>query len=574
MVRVAIRFSKMLKKKGFIFLIFIILVGLVPLLDLFNSGLPLTHDGKDHVARIANFYQSLVEGNIIPRWGANLNWGFGHPVMMFLYPFSSYAASLFHFLGFTLIDSLKIVFGVSFVVSGIGMYLWVNKLFGNYSGVLAAVLYMFAPYRFVNLYVRGAIGEHVSFTFIPFILFFITRIFFNKKKSLRSILPDLICVSVFTAFLILSHNALSILFLVFAAFYTLVLFYSIREVRKLIFIFISVIYGFLLSAFFWLPAYIEGKYTLRDIVTGGFEYADRFVISPVEFIMPSWSYGITGQLSVQIGILHISLIIISLFVVFKLSKKEKLTKSLFILTFAFFLLSLFMMLKQSDFIWSSISTIQKFQFPWRFLSLTVLTSAFLGAFCFAVIKKENKKIVGIAIVLLLTAFFYASYWRANDYLLKSDGFFKSVYHGTTDTGESSPIWSIRFMEKEASGPIEVISGSALIQEKYRSTTSHVYTVDVQQRARIKENTLYFPGWNIYVNDKKLDVNSEIEFQDPQNRGVMTFWLDPGKYNVRVEFEETRLRTVSAAASILSLISLALLTIYMVVVKKTNEKNNS
>jgi len=35
-------------------------------------------------------------------------------------------------------------------------------------------------------------------------------------------------------------------------------------------------FAFSLSAFFWMPALIEGKYTLRDIVTSK-EYADRFV---------------------------------------------------------------------------------------------------------------------------------------------------------------------------------------------------------------------------------------------------------------------------------------------------------
>lgn len=556
----------MFKKRGLIFLFFIVLIGLVPLLDLFNNGLPLTHDGKDHVARIANFYQSLSEGNVIPRWGAHLNWGFGHPVLMFLYPLSSYAASLFHFVGFSLIDSLKIVFAVSFVLSGVGMYLWVNRLFGSYSGVLAAILYMTAPYRFVNLYVRGAIGEHVSFAFIPFVLFFVTKIFLNKKSSKRLLFVHLVGVSVFTALLILSHNALSILFLVFAAFYTLILFYNNKDARKLALVFISVVYGFLLSVFFWLPAYVEGKYTLRDVVTGSSEYVGRFVTSPMEFIVPSWSYGITGQLSVQIGVLHIALVLISVYIAFKLPAKEKLVKSIFMLTGIFFLLSLFMMLKQSDFIWSLISIIQKFQFPWRFLSLTVLTSSFLGAFCLYSIKKENKKIFAIAMILVLVVFFYGSYWRANDYLLKNDAFFKDIYHGTTDTGESSPVWSIRFMEEEAIAPIEIISGSASIQEISRSSVIHEYEIDALERSRIKENTLYFPGWNIYVNDRKLDTNTEIEFQDPQYRGVMTFWVDSGKSNIRIVFEDTKLRLISNLISTSAFVLLAVFVLKIFIMK--------
>src|SRR5438094_565494 len=98
--------------KRFFGFIVLVVLGFIPLLDLFHPGLPLTHDGRDHVARIANFYLSLSEGVIVPRWAENLNWGYGHPIMMFLYPLPSYFASLFHFLGFSFIDSVKLVFGV------------------------------------------------------------------------------------------------------------------------------------------------------------------------------------------------------------------------------------------------------------------------------------------------------------------------------------------------------------------------------------------------------------------------------------------------------------------------------
>ena len=81
-------------------LLCVIIFSCVPLYTLLHPGLPITHDGQDHVARIANFYLSLSEGNIVPRWAANLNWGYGHPILMFLYPLSSYAASIFHVIGF------------------------------------------------------------------------------------------------------------------------------------------------------------------------------------------------------------------------------------------------------------------------------------------------------------------------------------------------------------------------------------------------------------------------------------------------------------------------------------------
>src|SRR3989344_693366 len=143
---------------------------------LIGEGMFLSHDGQDHVVRIANFYQSLSEGNLIPRWAANLNWGYGHPILMFLYPLPSYAASLFHFLGFSLVDSTKLVFALAFIASGVAMYLWLREFLGEIPAMTGAILYNFAPYRFVDLYVRGAIGEHVAFIFPPLICYFLLKL--------------------------------------------------------------------------------------------------------------------------------------------------------------------------------------------------------------------------------------------------------------------------------------------------------------------------------------------------------------------------------------------------------------
>ena len=92
-----------------IFLLLITLLVLVPILGFLPIGLPNTHDGQDHVARIMAFYKNLEEGVLIPRWGSMLNWGYGHPVLEFLYPLPSYIASFFHFLGLSFFDSIKLV---------------------------------------------------------------------------------------------------------------------------------------------------------------------------------------------------------------------------------------------------------------------------------------------------------------------------------------------------------------------------------------------------------------------------------------------------------------------------------
>ena len=90
------KYSGFLKSPWF----WLILVSILPLVPMVHEGIPLTHDGRIHIARIANFYASLTEGNVVPRWASNLNWGYGSPIVEFVYPLTSYFASQFHGVGF------------------------------------------------------------------------------------------------------------------------------------------------------------------------------------------------------------------------------------------------------------------------------------------------------------------------------------------------------------------------------------------------------------------------------------------------------------------------------------------
>ena len=503
----------------------LLILSLVPLLDLASPGLPITHDGQDHVARIASFYQSLSEGNIIPRWAGNLNWGYGHPILMFLYPLPSYAASLFHFIGFSFVDSTKLVFAAAYIASIFSMYLWSKSQWGERAGFVAALLYGFAPYRFVDLYVRGAIGEHVAFIFPPLILWSL-----YKKKTIVGALS--------VAGLMLSHNAVSLMFAPIIALYIL---YLNRSYLRLL---VAVALGLFLSAFFWIPALFEGKYTLRDIVTNE-DFASRFVNFSQFFYTPG------NELSKEIGIVQVLLIVAAIFLFFKLKKRRLLAGILIVLV-----VSVFLMLPVSQPIWQNVTILQKFQFPWRFLHIVVFLTAALGGFVMSKIPPKRQIHVAILITVgaLITTY---SMWSAKYYRQYPESFFTSVYAGTTDTGESSPIWSVRFMEHEPQAPVGVIEGNAQVELGGRSTTRREYKVTAQNRSRLLENTLYFPGWKVSVDGQQVPV----EFQDPTHRGLMTFIVDAGTHNISIQFTRTKMRLFSELLSLAGLMLLAGVVIY-------------
>lgn len=519
------------------YIVILILLSLLPLNHLTQSGLPVTHDGPDHVARIANFYQSLSEGNIVPRWAANLNWGFGHPVLMFLYPLPSYMASMFRAIGFSFIDSTKLVFAVSYIASILAMYIFLKRSFGNQAGFIGALMYGFAPYRFVDLSVRGAIGEHMAFVFLPLILLGLHNLVETKRAG------GMLLTGISVSGLLLSHNAVSIMFMPIVAAYILFLYlYESRRSGSFILrALVAVGFGFGLASFFWIPAFFEGKYTLRDIVTRG-EISGRFV--PWERLFtPLWSNGGSSEMSYAFGPIHWLTVGMSLIMwrTFRDWKKKILLAGVIVGTF----LSLFLMTQWSSAVWTNISVLQKFQFPWRFLSLAVFFSSIAGAVVISTLRLRSTLLMICTVIVLLAT--TAHMWQPRAVRLLSDDAFTGIYPSTTDTGESSPIWSVRFMERYPDVPMEVIDGDATVRQLARTTTSHEYAVSVKSNTRIVENTLYFPGWNVYVDG----TTTPIEFQDPSHRGLMTFWIDPGDHVVTVAFRETKLRSYANAISLVS-----------------------
>ena len=528
--------------KKWLWIIALLAVAMLPLINLTTTGLPITHDGQDHVARIANFYASLTEGIVIPRWAAKLNWGYGHPILMFLYPFPSYLASLFHFLGYSFVDSTKLVFAVAFVASFFAMYLWAARSWGSLSGLVAAIFYTYAPYRFVDLYVRGAIGEHVAFIFPPLICLGL----FNIARENKVTPGSLSLVILGTASLILSHNALSLMFLPLIALYVLYLAaYEVKNKAKFIVVAaVSVGWGFALSAFFWIPALLEGKYTLRDIVTRG-GVTDRFV-PWASFFHSSWSYGGGNEFSKYLGSAQLLGVLVALWYMRNVSK----SKQIFVLGATGILIgSLYLMTSGASGIWEIVTLLQKFQFPWRLLSVVVFLLSVIGAYGTHLAPSRVKPWI-VGVLCIFAIFTTSSMWQARLYKNYPESYFTSVYRGTTDTGESSPIWSIRFMEHEPSAVMQVISGTAKTSQILRSANVHVYEVEVEsENTRLVENTLYFPGWNVYVDGKSVD----LQFQDPEFRGLMTFMVPKGSHVIRIEFGDTNLRKFANALSIVGVV---------------------
>ena len=305
----------MSKQTAFYFgvLFFSILISFPVILPFFHPGYFPTHDGEWAVVRLGDMFRTLRDFQIPPRYSGALNFGYGYPLFNFTYPMPYYLGTLIHFLGFGFVDSIKILFALSVPFSAFFMFVASRKLWKNtWAGVVSSVLYVYFPYRMVDLYVRGSIGESLSFVLFP--LLFYLDIKLIEKPSYFWVLG----VGVSLAILVTTHNIMTVLFLPVWILFIIckVIFDKKKDSIKPITI--SVFLGIGLSAFFWIPALFEKHLILLSQTP----IADRnlYFVNLSQLLLGRWGYGVPTDLNgftYQLGLPHLIALFITIFVLFR-----------------------------------------------------------------------------------------------------------------------------------------------------------------------------------------------------------------------------------------------------------------
>jgi len=80
---------------------------------------------------------------------------------------------------------------------------------------------------------------------------------------------------------------------------------------------------------------------------------------------------------------------------------------------------------------------------------------------------------------------------------------------------------------------------------------HRFKISSQEEVRFIDNTIYFPGWRVLIDGQA----TEIQFQDPNYRGLITVNIPQGEHKVEVIFRRTKVRLIAELISLASLIGL-------------------
>ena len=78
----------------------------------------------------------------------------------------------------------KIVLFLGLLCSGITMYYFIKKITDDKNvSVVGSVIYMVMPYHLTDMYIRGSLGEFLSFIFIPLVFLGLYNLFNEEKRD-------------------------------------------------------------------------------------------------------------------------------------------------------------------------------------------------------------------------------------------------------------------------------------------------------------------------------------------------------------------------------------------------------
>lgn len=543
-----------MKKNDWLILALILLISLFSMRSLFHRGFYSSHDGEHQIIRLIHFVKGLKDGQIPVRWAGPpaLN-GFGYPLFIFTYRLPFYLATPFYLIGFSLTDSIKAVFILTYLFSGVAMYLAQRKIWQDrLAALVGTILYLWVPWRFSAIFVRASLGSSVCYSLFPLFLWSLFSL--QEKSSFKGTLIGIFSL----AGLMLSHATFFFGALPFLMAMALFLIFKSQSRKALTERYLLVfIVALGLSAFYWLPAIAEKKYTVVFHVFSGY-YRQHFVTLK-QLLYSKWGYGLShpgaerDEMAFQVGIPQwLTILLSSGLLIINYWRKKKIAQ-FSLLLIALFALSIFLMTPTSDFVWVIVSFVYQYDFPFRLLGVAILLSSLLGGDLLKKLKEDRLfKIFRFPLAFFLISLaLYANrnHLRVNEYTYWPDAYYENLGASSSSYDEYRPEWVMIQYLPGRDEALTVEEGKAKINSQTIRSHQQKFQIAVQEESLFRINTIYYPGWQLFVDGKKKEMRA------PYKQGLSQFSLSPGEYQVVFKFKRTGDRIVAEIISLLTLVYL-------------------
>lgn len=515
---------------------FLVLIAIFSIPTFIRLARPGIHTTQDfHFFRLVEFDKCLRDLQIPCRWAPDAGYGYGEPLFNFYGQAPYVFAEVFHLAGISKIDSLKIVFGISLVGSALAMFIFARRLWkSNLAGFISSMVYLYAPYRAVDVWVRGALPEALAFILFPLTLYFLDR-YIDEEKA-----RDVLSFSLLLALLVVTHNLSAVMFLPVIIAWVAYKIVRLRKTKVLLNIFLAGLLSLLLASFYLLPVIFESSFvTLEATTKGYFDFRGHFVGLRQLLNSRYWGYGASvfgTQDGLNLSVGHVQWVapLIVIGVILWKRRLEKYLPALVLVILGW--LALFMAHSKSIFIWEAMDFMKFIQFPWRFLGIAVFCFS-LAAGLIAKLSGKTGKVAGMTVVLA-AILLNVGFFREDIWLGVRD---KDLTGGQTWIDQTAasvrdfwPDFGAEFPREYAPDAFE---GTELIRE---GSDYAIYRVG-EDTDEVSFPINYFPGWTAYENGRRLEVL-------PNDNGLITIPDAKDLNIVFLKFENTDVRTLGNLVS--------------------------
>lgn len=391
-----------------------IALGVVAAVPLWGPGMVNTRGGGDSpflLQRTMALAENLSYGTFPPRWMSHAAYDLGYPFFSYYAALPYYLAGGLTALGLNVLSSIQATQTLGFILAALAMALWSRRIYHRVAAqVLAVIAYTFAPFHLVNVYVRGdSLSEFYAFIWFPLILWALDRV---AEKPAP---PRILLAAATYAGLILTHNVSALIFSPFALLWGLVASHERRrsyfvatsdsDRRNAVFksraaeagshglrrslgsLILTFVLGFLLTAWFWLPAIAETHYgQMGEAFTAGyFNYSNHFRGANLVQPTPAFSYRVAADLTsvspfsmglAQTVFAAIGWVLLIVSGVRASNPADGTPGPAVRMTLsASLVLASLMITPISKLLWDTLPLLEITQFPWRFLSVQALFAA-------------------------------------------------------------------------------------------------------------------------------------------------------------------------------------------------------
>lgn len=523
---------------------------------LLSHGYFPMHDDTQ-VERVVEMGRALKNAQFPVRWVADLGYGYGYPIFNFYGPLPYYFGGLLYAFGAPALVATKVMFGAGIVLPSVLLYFVVVPVIGWSGALITSSLYLFAPYHAVQAYVRGAVGEYWILLFWPLLLYALLWSQDPKKRKSVILVGSLGLAGSIISHTLLGYVTTVVLITLLSVFWVWKLLHR-EEMGSELKVHAQVtLLGLGVSAFFWLPALLEMRYTnVSAQISSSANYLDHFVCW-TQLWSSQWGYGgsapgcIRDGLSFMLGKVHILLGIFAIFGLLMgwvVNPHRRFVSIAIICT----VIGVIFSTAVSEPFWRVIPMFSYLQYPWRFLAIAAFGLSLLGGLSAVFIRHPTWRFIFVIVVLCSTLYLNAK-WFVPQYMYEiTSRDFESVqdirWRASKISDEYLPPDIIRPTDESRVISATIVSRQPISVTPIITTdTKMQFVVESTMAGELTINIATFPGWRYELNGRPVAPIIHA--------GLPTLTVYPGQSVITAQLSDTPVRIIGNFISGLSVVVL-------------------